>query len=467
MKKNTLNNVNIVAFFNILGPVVLNGISFFTIPIFTAILGTANYGMYTIYNTWVNTFSILVSLQVFGSIGVASVRMTGKEKTEYYSSILSLIVISFILCSTVCLLGMPFVVKYLGLPKEMIIVMLCHSLGMAFVNFATVKYTYEKKSHHTFLISVAVAISGVVLSLLLLKSGLFTHDLYFARAYGTAIPYIVLGTVIAIVFYIQGKKMYSFQNWKFCLTLCLPMVFHALSQLILAQVDKVMLKGMMSDEVVGIYSFTYSFAHIMNIIYCAFNNTWVPFYYEDTKENRIQEIKTRSKNYIFVFTALSSGFVLLAPDVIKLFAGEEFWEGISLIPIFVLANYMIFLYSFPVNYEFYHKKSIHIAIGTSSAAIINCVLNYFLIPYCGMAGAAYATLIAYCLLWIFHHLVSKNIIKKDYHYKIKDFIPGLSALIIIVILVGLLEKYIIVRWTLAAVVGIFLIRHFIKTKAIF
>ena len=31
-----------------LGPIILNGISFFTIPIFTRLLGTDNYGLYTI-----------------------------------------------------------------------------------------------------------------------------------------------------------------------------------------------------------------------------------------------------------------------------------------------------------------------------------------------------------------------------------------------------------------------------------
>ena len=70
--KKVKGNVNIVAFFNILGPIVLNGISFFTMPIFTRLLGTDNYGMYTIYYTWVNTFTILVSLQVMGTVGVAN-----------------------------------------------------------------------------------------------------------------------------------------------------------------------------------------------------------------------------------------------------------------------------------------------------------------------------------------------------------------------------------------------------------
>lgn len=459
-------NVNIVAFFNILGPIILNGINFFTIPIFTRILGTDNYGLYTIYSTWVSTFTILISLQVMGTVGVANVRMPEKEIKSYYSSILTLVWISFAFWLILALIGMPVFSELLGISSEMVILMLFHSLGMAFINFATMRYTYEKKSHFTFSISVMVAVVGAILSIILIKSN-FGEILYYGRAYGAATPYIVMGVVLALVYMKQGKVLYAKQYWKFCLPICLPVVFHALSQIILAQADKVMLQNMMDDSTVGIYSFTYTFAHVMNIIYNAFNNTWVPFYYDDVKENKIESIHRRSKNYIIVFTALSMGFMLLAPDVIKLFAGKDFWSGISLVPIFVVANYMMFLYSFPVNYEFYHKKTIHIAIGTGGAAIINCILNYLLIPVMGMAGAAYATLIAYVLLWIFHHMISKYVIKENYHYRIKQFLPGLIVVVLTAILVMFIESNVLIRWTLAIIVGVVLLRHFVKTKAIF
>lgn len=460
------NNVNAVAFFNILGPVILNGINFFTIPIFTRILGTDNYGLYTIYSTWVNTFSILISLQVMGTVGVANVRISKKEIKSYYSSIITLVWISFTFWLTLALMAMPIFSSVLGISGNMVILMLFHALGMAFVNFATMRYTYEKKSQFTFMISIFVAIAGAILSIVLIHHTL-NNELYYGRAYGAAIPYIVVGIVLATVYMKQGKVLCSEKYWKFCLPICLPVVFHALSQVVLAQADKVMLQNMMNDSIVGIYSFTYTFAHVMNIIYNSFNNTWVPFYYDDIKEKRMDSIYRRTKNYITVFTLLSMGFMLLAPDVIKLFAGEDYWLGISLIPIFVVANYMMFLYSFPVNYEFYHKKTIHIASGTSGAAVINCVLNYLLIPVMGMAGAAYATLIAYALLWIFHHMISKYVIKENYHYRIRQFIPGLIAVLMVAIMVMFIEKYVMIRWGMAMIVGIVLLRHFVKTKAIF
>lgn len=205
----------------------------------------------------------------------------------------------------------------------------------------------------------------------------------------------------------------------------------------------------------------------MNIIYNALNTTWVPFYYEDLKGEKYELIKKRTGNYVYLFTALSIGFILVAPEVIKLFAQEDFWKGIEIIPMLVLGNYMIFLYSFPVNFEFYHRKTVHIAIGTSAAALLNCLFNYLMIPIRGMVGAAEATFLAYCLLWIFHHLVSKYWIKEGYHYQISQFIKPLIMMIVSCILVTMLQGQIIIRWMCAVVVGILLLRRIIRTKSIF
>ena len=64
-------NENALAFFNILGPIILNGINFFTVPIFTRMLGTENYGIVSIYTTWVQVLSIVMGIQTGGTIAVS------------------------------------------------------------------------------------------------------------------------------------------------------------------------------------------------------------------------------------------------------------------------------------------------------------------------------------------------------------------------------------------------------------
>ena len=145
--------------------------------------------------------------------------------------------------------------------------------------------------------------------------------------------------------------------WKFCLPLCLPLIFHHLSQIILAQCDRIMLQQLLNDNgTVGIYSFIFTFVHILNIIWSALNNTWVPFYYDYVKQNNTEVIERKSKNYMFLYTALCIGFVLLSPEVVKLFSSEDFWSGMELIPIIAFSCYMVFLYSFQCLHIWTRKR---------------------------------------------------------------------------------------------------------------
>lgn len=466
-KKFRTESVNKMAFFNILGPVVLNGINFFTIPIFTRILGTGNYGLYTIYVTWLNVVTIIISMQVQGTIGIANVRLEQDKKNGYYSSVLSISCLCFAIIMLLAVVFRDAVSQFFGLPQMIVVVLILNALGMAFVNIATTRFTYEKEAQKTFATSVGVAILGVVLSLMLFRVIEQKEQLYMGRVFGMAVSYVLIGFCLAFFIFKRGKTVYSKEYWKFCLPLCIPLIFHSLSHVILGQADKVMVQKMMGDDTVGIFGFIVSFAQLMNVIYNSFNTTWVPFYFDDIKSNNIESINKRTKNYLFIFTGLSLGFILLAPEVVKIFATKEFWSGNSVIPMLVLGHYMVFLYSFPVNFEFYHKKTIHIAVGTAVTACINIFLNYFMIKERGMAGAAEATCLAYALLWLFHHIVAKYIIGEKYHYKLKTFLPSLGVMIVGCLAVGQLQEQILIRWGIAVVVGIIMLRHVWKEKTLF
>lgn len=85
---------------------------------------------------------------------------------------------------------------------------------------------------------------------------------------------------------------------------------------------------------------------------------------------------------------LLSVFAFVIREVGYLLSGEEYSSGMNILPILVFAVYFTFMYQFPVNFEFFHRKTNIIAIGTSSSAILNIILNCIMIPIWGMYGAA-------------------------------------------------------------------------------
>lgn len=170
---------------------------------------------------------------------------------------------------------------------------------------------------------------------------------------------------------------------------------------------------------------------------------------------------------MFLYTTLCAGFVLLSPEVVKLFSSADFWSGMELIPVIAFSCYMVFLYSFPVNFEFYHKKTILIACGTCSAAVVNIVLNFLFIPLWGNIGAATATAISYIMLFLFHQIIAKYVIKQEYHYSWIMFAPGIVVMLLVSALFYVTVDLWYVRWPIGIVLGVILLRRIYRNKSIF
>lgn len=464
----TSKNENALAFFNILGPIVLNGINFFTVPIFTRLLGAENFGIVSLYSTWVQVLTIVMGIQTFGTISVSRAYFREDEQPAYYSSVLSLSCLSTAAVTVLILAFIQPISAFMELDKLIVVLMLLQSFGTYVVSFITTKFTYEKKAAYNFGVSMAVALLSIVLSLVAILVIPQYSDRYLGRILGYAVPNIGVGAIAAVFLFRQGKTGYSATYWKFCLPLCLPLIFHNLSQIILAQANRVMLQQLLDDTaLVGIYSFCFTFVHIINILWSALNNTWLPFYYEYVKAGDTDTIRRRSRNYMWLYTILTMGFLLLSPEVIRVFASEEFWSGTALMPVMVLSYYMVFLYSFPVNFEFYHKKTAVIAVGTCGAAAVNILLNFLLIPRYGMLGAAAATLVAYVLLFICHQCIAKFAVRQPYHYPLSFFIPGTLAVVLSAVLFYAAQDLWWVRWGVGALLGGVLAVRIYKNKSIF
>ena len=460
-------NENSLALFNLLGPIFLNGINFFTIPVFTRMLGPENFGIVSVYIAWVQIITVVIGLQTTGTISIAKVHLPEEEQQQYRSSILSLSFCSMIVFSLIVLIFSGPVSALLDVKNSIILIMVLQSFGTYVIMFASAGFTYDKEAYKTFLLSVTAALATIALSLvLMLRSDSFAGRAE-ARIWGMAIPNIIIGFIVFATILFRGKKTFSKRYWKFCLPLSMPLIFHGLSQIILSQADKIMLQKFTSGEIVGIYSFVVTFTHLINVIWLAFNNTWVPFYFDDMKNRNLENIQKKTKNYVFLFTGIVCGFMLVAPEVSKLFVSSEFWGGIRLIPIFSVCMYMVFLYSFPVNFQFFHNRSLNIAIGTCLSAVLNIVLNFILIPRYGMYGAAIATLIAYISLFAFHQFIATYIVGRAYHFGRKDY--WVSALVVAgnVAVAYLLEGYWYARWMIAAGMGIVLVARIVKNKKIF
>ena len=458
---------NKITVFNIVSTVILQGLSFFSAPVFSKTLGTTNYGIVSVYYTWVQIVSTVFTLQAANTIAIARSNFPEDEQIGYQSSVLSLATLSYGFFSLLTLAVTISLSARFNLDIRMVIAVLLNGWGLYCVNVLNAKFTYEFKADRNFFLSVSVAVLNIGLSLVLIRR--FPADTnYWGRILGQAIVYTLAGILILLILLRRGKTVYNKTYWRFTLPIAIPTIFHLLANLLLNQSDKLMLQQLVDNSSVGVYSLASRFALVMNTIWSAFNNAWVPFYYDYTGKGEIGEMKKHAKNYIELFTVITIGFILLSREVFRVFASEEYWGGLDFLPIFAAGIYFVFLYSFPVNYEFFHKKTKSIATGTIMAAAINIILNYILIIRSGIFGAVVATMISHGFQFLFHFIRAKRIIKEDqFPFRMLEFIPGLAFVFASCAVYYLLADSSKIRWGMGLAAGLYLMVKIVKRKEIF
>ncbi len=181
---------------------------------------------------------------------------------------------------------------------------------------------------------------------------------------------------------------------------------------------------------VGIYSASYKLALLVSIFLQAYRYAAEPFFFAQAKDENRNKVYVKVMNYFVGFLFLCFLGVSLNIDVFKYFIpNQNYWEGLKVVPILLLANVFLGIY---LNQSMWYKLSgqtkygAYIAVG---GAIFTLVANILLIPSYGYIACAWVTLGAY-----FGQLVASYYFgKKHYHipYNIRKFFlyAGLAILL--------------------------------------
>ena len=156
---------------------------------------------------------------------------------------------------------------------------------------------------------------------------------------------------------------------------------------------------------------------------------------------------------------LTIGFLSVFPELVSIMGSADYKSSRDFVVLIVISCFIVFLYTFPVNIQFYHENTKFIPVGTLLAAGINYILNYILIPKSGIYGAAIATVASYVLLLVFHHLIAKI----KYRYNEISFIQYIiltGVVSIYGIFANIFVDNLLIRWGGCLVVFVVLVLYY-------
>lgn len=412
----------------VLSTVLLKGISFITVPIFTRIMDTDQYGIYSVYLTWCEIFTIIGTFG-FESCAYMSVltKFEGKDRDEAEASLLEL---SFLL-TTVLLIVFTFFGKTIstlvGLPQNILMLMCVQIYFVPAVNFWSVKNRFQYKYKSLVFVSVSMAILNAVLGVLFITN-FFMQDQALGRVISIVLVQAGYGVALSKLL-LKGKNIrFSTKYWKWAMQLHIPLLPHTLSLKVLAGADKIMINTMISATATALYSVSYSVAVVVNLIKTSIIDAIRPWMYTCLRDNKTENVKNVMNGLLVFVSALTLVFVAFAPEVIRIVAPESYYEAIYCMPPVMISSFFTFLYSTFSIIEMYFEETKKVMVASIAAALLNVVLNALLIPVYGYIAAAFTTLICYIFLAVFHYFMAKKVLKQ--HGMPMELFDGKTILVI-------------------------------------
>lgn len=409
-------------------------IGLITTPIFTRMLSHAEFGLYSNYQSWLSILSLVVTLNL-GSTFISARYDYEDRFDEYILSTLALGTFSVLLWTVVLNIAYPFIASVLGVERIYLNCMMLYLLMSSAVSMYQTRERYYFEYKKTVLISVIISVGTSVVSVILV---LLMDNRLAGRIYGSALPTILTGLVLYNIIVLKGKKI-TLTDWVYAIPICLPFIPHLLSMTILGSVDRIMITNICGEEDNALYSVAYTCGSLITILITSMNTAYAPWLGEKLHQDKYNEVRSFSIKYITAFVYLMLGAMLLTPEMLMLLGGKSYMAAKTVMPPVTCGVACQFLYTMFVNVEQFKKKTLGMAIGSMSAALLNYILNAIFIPRFGYTAAAYTTLFSYLWLLCVHmFLVYRIGYHHVYDYRFVTTIVGL--LLIVTLGVNLLYR---------------------------
>lgn len=234
----------------------------------------------------------------------------------------------------------------------------------------------------------------------------------FSSAVKPALLYKEIGKFRFIIDKVMAKAMVIF---------ALPLLIGSFAGIINETLDRILLKKLemgkgleYAQTQVGIYSANYKLSILITLVIQAFRYAAEPFFFAQEKNKDKDKIYSKVMTYFVILVSLIFLVISLNIDVFKWFVpNEEFWEGLKVVPVLLIANIFLGIY---YNQSIWYKLADKTKYGAYIALIgasITIGLNLVLIPIMGYMGAAWTTLVCYATMTLISHYLGQK------HYPIK------------------------------------------------
>ena len=372
-------------------------------------LGPERYGLLSYANSFVGIFIVLGTMGL-DDIVVRELVKKPEQQEKILGSSFLLKLVGTLLMWMAILAAVPFTKN--DFQTNILIIII--AFGAVFQAFNVIDFSFQAKVKSKFIVHaqfVQLIISSIVKIILVVNE---TPLIWFASVY--CLDAIVLAMGLIFVYFYNGNNIFhwkwSFETSKYLLRDSWPLMFAGVVVSVYMKIDQVMIKEMLGAKEVGLYAAAVKLSEAWYFLPLAITSSLFPAIVNAKlyqKEDYFQRLQKLYDLMVWLAVAIALPTAILSPWIVAFLYGNEYLESSSVLNIHIWSGIFVFLGVASSKYllaENYIKKTFY---RTFVGALLNIIMNYYLIGIMGIKGAALSTFASHFFAAYFYDILDKDL----------------------------------------------------------
>jgi len=372
-------------------------------------LGPERFGLLSYALSFVGIFVALATLGL-DEVVVRELIKTPEQREKILGTSFLLKLVGTLLMWAAILVAIPLTEN--DLQTNILIIII--AFGTVFQAFNVIDLNFQAKVKSKYVVHaqfVQLIISSIVKIILVVNEAPL---IWFASVYSLDVIVLAMGLVFAYLY--NGDNIFSwkwsFETSKYLLHDSWPLILAGVVISVYMKIDQVMIKEMLGAKEVGLYAAAVKLSEAWYFIPMAIASSLFPaiinakVYQKEVYYQRLQKLYDLM---VWIAIAIALPTTFLSTLVVEFLYGKEYLGSSSVLIIHIWTAVFVFLGVASSKYllaENFIKKTFY---RTFIGALLNIIMNYYLIGIIGIQGAAISTLVSHFFAAYFYDILDKDL----------------------------------------------------------
>lgn len=389
--------------------VIERGIAFIFTPIFTRSLSREEYGLYSLYISWMGLFTIFVTLELTGNVIYKGLSKFKGREDELISCSLGLMTVSALLVLTLFIIFEPYAVSILGLSRGVCLMLIAHVYANGVISLYSAKCRYSYKYKSQSLINLLQAAIPPTVAFMLIN---FTRVRAEARIISTMAVSVAVCLPLIVGITRRGGRLFKGDVWRYLIRFTLPLLPHFIATTVTAQAGKLFIGRFLGEGALAQYSIVFSMGFLLNLLTGGIQSALTPWINRKLRENAEEKIdRTAERAFVLLSIATLLG-LCFSPEGLAFLAPPEYRGALAAIYPLCISVLISFLVMLINAVMLYYEKGYLTTICSVIGAILSIALNYVFTPRLGYISAAMIQLAISVVNLLISYAMMGGVLKK-------------------------------------------------------